>query len=242
MKKQEKNRIYRLVYLIPVLLLMGFGVTGCTEARETMIQMRQELRQEVAMETTEENSLDPNSSTQNSVGQNREDTKQNQLEVPSLDDISIEETYEPVQTMSEPVQEIAVTLYFADANRENLVKTEKRIPKVEGLARATVETLLEGPDADSGLVSAIPEGTQLLDINVKQEEKKCIVDFSQELRNQLDNGSNSEQLAVYSIANTLCQFASIEEVEFRIEGQTVATLAGQTNLSRAVSANPSIVK
>lgn len=211
-------------------------LSGCTEARETMIQMRQELRQEVAMENQDKAQTD----TQNDVQQNR-------LEVPSVDemmqdDIRIEETYEPVQTMGTPVQEIAVTLYFADASGEKLVKTEKRIPKVEGMARATIESLLEGPDANSGLVSAIPEGTQLLDINVKQEEKKCIVDFSQELRNQLGSGSNSEQLAVYSIANTLCQFDSIEEVEFRIEGQTVATLAGDVNLSEAVSANVSIVK
>lgn len=212
---------------------IALSVTGCTEARETMIQMRQELRQEVAMERQEDDTEEP--------------IRQNKLEVPSVaeilqDDISIEETYEPVQTMGTPMQEIAVALYFADADGTKLVKTERKIPKVEGMARATVESLLEGPDANSGLVSAIPEGTQLLDINVKPEEKTCIVDFSQELRNQLVSGKNSEQLAVYSITNTLCQFASIDQVEFRIEGQTVATLSGTTDLSTAVSANTAIVK
>ena len=88
----------------------------------------------------------------------------------------------------------------------------------------------------------MPTGTQLLDINVKPDEKKCIVDFSQELRNQLAANSTSEELAVYSIANTLCQFATIDEVEFRIEGQTVTTLAGNADLSGAVTANSSIVK
>ena len=60
------------------------------------------------------------------------------------------------------------------------------------------ETLLEGPDAGSNLVAAVPSGTQLLDINVKPDEKKCIVDFSQELRNQLASNGNSEELAIYS--------------------------------------------
>ena len=122
------------------------------------------------------------------------------------------------------------------------MKTEKQIPKVEGMARATVETLLEGPEPDSGLVAAVPSGTQLLDINVKPDEKRCIVDFSQELRNQLASSGNSEELAIYSIANTLCQFATIEEVEFRIEGQTVTTLAGGTDLSKAVAANAALVQ
>lgn len=219
-----------------LMLLVLCVASGCTEAQETLMQMRQELREEIALE----HAGDTQSGT-------ADDTRQNPLTVPSVDeivrdDITIEETYEPVQTMSTPVQEITVALYFADAAGEKLVKTEKRIPKVEGMARATIETLLEGPDANSGLVSAIPSGTQLLDINVKSEDKKCIVDFSQELRNQLAVDNNREQLAVYSVVNTLCQFDSIEEVEFRIEGQSVATLAGGLNLSKTVSANAEIVR
>lgn len=207
-------------------MLFASCAVGCNRASETLSQLKQDLKQDVAMNTTDE-----------------DNTQQaNKLEVPDPNDITIEETYEPVQTIGEPMQEITVSLYFADADRKNLVKTEKQIPKVKGMARATVETLLEGPDSASGLVAAVPTGTQLLDINVKPDEKKCIVDFSQELRNQLASSGNSEELAIYSIANTLCQFATIEEVEFRVEGQTVTTLAGGSDLSKAVTANASIVK
>lgn len=210
--------------LIAVLLLTG--TVGCSRASETLSQLKQDFQQDASMNLAKES-----------------DSQQgNTLEVPDPNDISIEETYEPVQTIGEPVQEITVSLYFADAEKKKLVKTEKQIPKVEGMARATIETLLEGPEQESGLVAAIPSGTQLLDINVKPEEKKCIVDFSQELRNQLASEGNSEQLAIYSVANTLCQFASIDAVEFRIEGQTVTTLAGGADLSTAVTANSSIVK
>lgn len=212
--------------IVLIMMLLASGAVGCNRASETLSNLKQDLKQDVAMNTTDE------------------DTSQqaNKLEVPDPNDITIEETYEPVQTIGEPMQEITVSLYFADADRKNLVKTEKQIPKVEGMARATVETLLEGPDDQSGLVAAVPTGTQLLDINVKPDEKKCIVDFSQELCNQLADSGNSEQLAIYSIANTLCQFATIEEVEFRIEGQTVTTLAGGSDLSKAVTANAAIVK
>ncbi len=214
----------KLWSILLVILLLLPGTTGCDKASETLADLKQDFQQDVALNEGDE-TAEPNT-----------------LEVPDPDDITIEETYEPVQTIGQPVQEMTVSLYFADAGRNQLVKTEKRIPKVEGMARATVETLLEGPDAASGLVAAVPTGTQLLDINVKADEKRCIVDFSQELRNQLASGSNSEQLAIYSIANTLCQFDTIQEVEFRIEGQTVTTLAGSSDLTQAVTANASIVR
>lgn len=209
---KKHTRKVRTAVLLAILLIT---LTGCTEARETMIQMRQELRQEIALE-------DPAGTD------TQENTEQQRLEVPSVndivnDDITIEETYEPVRTMGTPVQEITVALYFADADREELVKTEKRIPKVEGMARATIETLLEGPEAGSELVSIIPAGTQLLDINVKAEEKKCIVDFSHELLDAVGE-DNIPDDALESIARTLRQFDSIETVEFRIEGKPVVTL------------------
>ena len=217
------KRIWIMGLLIACL---ATGTVGCNRASETLSQLKQDFKQDVAWNVAEDDS----------------NQQANQLEVPDPNDISIEETYEPVQTIGEAVQEITVSLYFADADRQKLVKTEKQIPKVESMARATVETLLEGPEPDSGLVAAVPSGTQLLDINVKPDEKRCIVDFSQELRNQLASSGNSEELAIYSIANTLCQFATIEEVEFRIEGQTVTTLAGGTDLSKAVAANAALVQ
>ena len=214
-----------IIALLAVVLMSG--AMGCNRASETLSQLKQDLKQDVALNTTD--------------GENNA-SQENQLEVPDPNDITIEETYEPVQTMGDAVQEVTVSLYFADANQEKLVKTEKNIPKVEGMARATIETLLEGPDVGSNLVAAVPSGTQLLDINVKPDEKKCIVDFSQELRNQLASNGNSEELAIYSIANTLCQFATIDEVEFRIEGQTITTLAGGSDLSKAITANAAIVQ
>ena len=214
-----------IIALLAVVLMSG--AMGCNRASETLSQLKQDLKQDVALNTTD--------------GENNA-SQENQLEVPDPNDITIEETYEPVQTMGDAVQEVTVSLYFADANQEKLVKTEKNIPKVEGMARATIETLLEGPDVGSNLVAAVPSGTQLLDINVKPDEKKCIVDFSQERRNQLASNGNSEELAIYSIANTLCQFATIDEVEFRIEGQTITTLAGASDLSKAITANAAIVQ
>ena len=220
MKKRQK--VWSTVLLM---ILVLAGTTGCDRASETLSELKQDFKQDVALEAGADKA-----------------SQSNRLEVPDPDDITIEETYEPVQTIGEPIAEVTVSLYFADASQNKLVKTEKKIPKVEGMARATLETLLEGPDEASGLTAAVPGGTQLLDINIKPAEKRCIVDFSQELRNQLSKTDASEQLAVYSIVNTLCQFDTIEEVEFRIEGQTITTLSGDTDLSSAIAANAEIVQ
>lgn len=210
-----------------LLLLVTLLATGCSSAKATIAELKEELNKDV---------IAPES------GMIAEETQQDpQLEVPSIDDISIEETYQPVPTAVEnTVPQMTVELYFASADGDKLVRQEKEIPKVEGMARATVETLLEGPAADSGLLSAIPAGTQLLDINVKPESGLCIVDFSKEIASV--GGSINEEVTVYAIANTLCQFSTIDQVEFRIEGQAVTTLDGQSDLSKAVTANASIVE
>lgn len=134
-----------------------------------------------------------------------------------------------------------VFCYFATSDDKKLVPVEKEISKVEGIARETIETLLEGPTSDNSLMSAIPLGTNLLDINVK-DNKLCIVDFSKDLISGLSGGEESEKLAVYSIVNTLCQFNSVDSVEIRVDGQKMDTLLGHVDLTEAVMANAEIVK
>lgn len=162
------------------------------------------------------------------------DTEMSELvvETPTLDD----------SVKTEEIGEIKkVLLYFSTPDGKNLVPVEKEISKVEGLGRQTVENLLEGPSLEEGLVSALPLGTNLLDINIK-DDKLCIVDFSRDLIAGLSDGDGKETLAVYSIVNTLCQFDSVDRVEIRVEGKKINTLAGQIDLTEAVMANPSIVR
>ena len=204
-------------FLLISMLVMGLILpTGCSKAGETLAQLKNDLRQEVNAPTPKQEEFL---------------TKTEEIpepEIPDLDDLTIEETYEPVQT-SGSLQSggagIEVSLYFTDADGENLVEKKTKIPKVEGLARATIETLLTGPDKDSELKSAIPQGTELLDINIRAEEKLCIVDFSSELLDSLEDSGVSEKIVFESITKTLCQFPSIEKVEFRVEGQPLSRVS-----------------
>ena len=79
---------------------------------------------------------------------------------------------------------VEVSLYFTDEKGEALTVEKRVIGKEEGIARATVNALLKGPESQ-GLKAAVPTGTQLRDINIK-EDGCCVVDFSKEI---VDNQS-----------------------------------------------------
>lgn len=99
---------------------------------------------------------------------------------------------------------------------------------VEGpsVGRHAIEALLAGPtqpDAISGMVSMIPEGTELLDLDIA--DGTATVDLSSEFVS--GGGSTSMQLRVAQVVFTLTQFPSVERVAFRIDGAEPEALGGE---------------
>ncbi len=135
-------------------------------------------------------------------------------------------------------QKVNVVLYFSDQNGDYLVAEKRAIAFVPGLARATVQELIKGPEG-KGFSRTIPEETKLLDINI--DSGLCTVDLSKEFRDNHWGGSSGEILTVYSLVNTLTQFPTVEKVEILVEGQRIDTLAGHMDLSVPVSRNPQII-
>ena len=148
------------------------------------------------------------------------------------------ESSDEVTTVTEETQ--LVTLYFMDPIDDKLMAEERTIPKVTGIARATMEELIRGP-VGSELNCALPVTTKLLDINVR-DDGLAIVDFSEDLINDLPVSAEAEELAVYSIVNTLTQFPTVQEVEMRIEGRKVDTLLGYVNLDENLKRNAILLK
>lgn len=148
-----------------------------------------------------------------------------------------------IETPAAPVvsgETKVVSLYFADEAGQRLVMEERSIPKVEGIARATIEELITGP-TQAGLKPAVPTSTRLLDINVRTDGL-VIVDFSGELITDLPASATAEKLAVYSIVNTLTQFPTVDRVEMRVDGQKVDTLLGFEKLDQELVRNTSLIK
>jgi germination protein M len=96
----------------------------------------------------------------------------------------------------------------------------------EEAARAAIEALIEGPnviDQDSGLLSAIPTATELLDLALDPEAKTATVDFSAAFA---PDGAGVPITAMAQVVYTLTQFAGIEQAAIEIEGQPVTMLDG----------------
>jgi len=132
-----------------------------------------------------------------------------------------------------------VVLYFASADGKNLEAEVRTIPRQEGIARATINQLIFGPKQE-GLLPTIPAATILEDINIR--DGVCTVDFSDDLRLDLPGGLNNEQLAVYSIVNTLSQFDTVKQVRILVDGQAVDTLAGHVDISTAMAPYDALIK
>lgn len=113
---------------------------------------------------------------------------------------------------------VEVVLYFYDQNQKTLVAEPTKIIKTEGIARRTMEKLLAGP-ANSGYTAIAPAGTKLLDINIKKEERLCIVDLSSEAKQVADH--QQAQNLLDAVTKTLCQFPTVNEVRILINGQMV---------------------
>ncbi|MGI6549774.1 MAG: GerMN domain-containing protein [Syntrophomonadales bacterium] len=151
---------------------------------------------------------------------------------PPPDDV-IEDLIQEKAPPNEADETLKVQLYFANQEGDGLVVEEREITKVTGIARATVEELLKGPQTE-GLKPALPAGTRLLDINIKPDGT-CIVDFSSEITEV--SGSKAEALAVYSIVNTLSQFSTVENVSFLVAGDKVESIGGYISTAEPVTAD-----
>lgn len=110
----------------------------------------------------------------------------------------------------------SINLYYTN-NDNSQVLTETReikYTKDEEIPKLALEELLKGPKTQ-GLKSTIPEGTKLLDINVK--DKIATVNLSKDFTGF--PGMMAESLALISIVNTLTDIDGIEKVEILVDGK-----------------------
>ena len=111
-----------------------------------------------------------------------------------------------------------ITLYFTNSQRRLLLAEKRSLPLMEetSLPKYIVEELIEGPKT-VGMVSLLPQGTTLLDINV--DNGTCAVDFNADFWNNRPRRQQEELLVLMSLVNSLCELDEIRQVQFYVEGQ-----------------------
>ena len=111
-----------------------------------------------------------------------------------------------------------VKLYFANRKGNALLEYDTVINysgngSIEELA---IEQLINGP-TELGYYRTIPEGTVLL--NVTKSDGICTVDFNEKFLVKMSEVQ--EEVAIYSIVNTLVELPDIKRVQFTINNQVV---------------------
>ncbi len=123
------------------------------------------------------------------------------------------------------VETMVIRAYYVldgEPGVEGLVPTLRVVPKSTGVARAAMEALLDGDailDKYSQLSTAVPDGTSLLGITIKNGV--ATVDLSRDFES--GGGSASATYRLGQVVYTLTQFSTVRAVLFQVEGRTVTT-------------------
>lgn len=123
-----------------------------------------------------------------------------------------------------------ISLFFVrtEPTAFSLAEVRRTVPRqgAEDLAREALEALLAGPTPEEqarGLHSAIPRGTRLRSIRIRDEV--VWADFSADVTS--GGGSASAQGRFWQIVYTATQFPGIPRVQFLVEGQVRQVLTGE---------------
>jgi germination protein M len=154
--------------------------------------------------------------------------------IPSLEDTT--GTTEEVETSTTTTEEeptdtepsggtVTYQVWFAD-NAEGLFVTYRTQEQTPRVGTAALEALLEGPDSfeqDYGLISAVPDGTQLLGLKIADGIAR--VDLTSEFES--GGGSASMQMRLAQVVYTITQFPTVKGVVFSLDGEPIDILGGE---------------
>lgn len=141
----------------------------------------------------------------------------------------------PVTAM-DPENSMNVVMYFYDENK-HVTPMTLPIPKAEAVATAALSYMVKGGPGEAllpaGFTSILPEGTTVLGMNIKPDEKLAIVDFSKEFLNYT---AEVERDMLEAVTWTLTGFPTVDQVQFRVAGQDLEVMpVAKTPMDRPLS-------
>lgn len=123
-------------------------------------------------------------------------------------------------------QNVTMSLYFSNQSGDALdeVRVNVKYDGTVSLEQLIIERLIDGPRAIDGLdpdlvKATIPKGTKLVKTSIR--EGVCYVYFNDKFYNKL--ADITDETAIYSVVNSLCEMSTINKVQFMIEGKVNST-------------------
>lgn len=135
------------------------------------------------------------------------------------------------------VETIATVVFYEDGEGY-LVPVTRRIPKTEGVAKATLALMVKSAANDMeaarlGLRTVIPEGTTF-DVDI--QSGKARVDVSKEAL--ACESADAECLMVDAITNAMACFSTVDEVTLLFDGQKRSKLTFGTDVGKVFADTP----
>jgi spore germination protein GerM len=124
----------------------------------------------------------------------------------------------------EPRSEISYRIWLVHG--ESLTSVQRTGEATRAVGAASLTSLLAGPtdlERESGVVTAIPDGTRLLGLVVS--DGIATVDLSSEFES--GGGSLSMMARLGQVACTLDQFPTVNGVQFELDGEPVDVFSGE---------------
>lgn len=118
---------------------------------------------------------------------------------------------------SELNQKVYLTVYFA-TEQGDLMSESLLVVLNDGsstMEELVLEQLINGPvEAEYGLYPVIPDGTVVNKVSTK--DGICTVDLNEKFLEKRENVT--EEIAIYSIVNSLCRLSNVQKVKITIDG------------------------
>ena len=132
-----------------------------------------------------------------------------------------------------------VSLFFANEDGDALVKSEMNMYYTgsDSIEELVIKQLINGP-IEKGFYDTIPEGTTLL--NVTTKEGICYVDFNEKFLEKIS--AITDDVAIYSVVNSLVGLPDINKVQFYINGDVRQTFRDNTVFDGLFERNLSIIE
>ncbi len=118
------------------------------------------------------------------------------------------------------------TLYFADADAQELVEESRPTTATGSDLRAALVELAKGPPSGSGRQPALPQGTAIVGTDV--QDGQALVNLSGEFGTGYPSGGAAAEFAVLApLVYTATAVDGVERVRITVDGQTPAPVGSQ---------------
>lgn len=140
-----------------------------------------------------------------------------------------------VEKVSEEMR--AVTIFFGNEGADGFVSEMREVPAAgsfEEQVKLVLGELIKG-SRDSKKISAIPPGTELIQVFWVEDTQTLLLDFNAAFSANHPGGSTGEYYTITNIIKTVsANFPQTARIQFLIEGSTAESIAGHYAIDKPI--------